>query len=249
MVWEGDRYCDPSCATALTCESLSVSQRVIAPEDLPVILTLTTTKDGQYIMEEDIKEINYGADLNSASLTDGNLTTTWTIPAGTAVGEYHAWADIVWGSVEGNVHAGCTDYDECTSGSERCQLAIAIQGAPPEAECWDECNNNEECPLDFECINSRCANAECPEEQDCICPVEPPTTGLSDNTVKAALLALLLIILGMWGFKNQEMVGVIIDKGLGVWPLPIVLDRVRYGKKERFERDALKDVESNRNKR
>jgi len=42
-------------------------------------------------------------------------------------------------------------------------------------ECWDQCDNDGQCPSSLECVSSRCANPDCPEEEDCLCPQPTPT--------------------------------------------------------------------------
>jgi hypothetical protein len=76
--------------------------------------------------------------------------------------------------------------------SEACTLEFAISSPPPEPECYQTCDlNNDLCPKSLTCQevdgNPICVNSDCPEEEDCLCPGEPtPTPTPTPTTTPAA---------------------------------------------------------------
>jgi len=103
----------------LTCDNLTATPTTLTTTGGEVTLTARATAQNVTI-----SNYNYGADLNESSLEDGATTSTWTIPAGTASGEYHAWVSVNGGSL---TNIGCTGRDTCSQGGERCQVTVRVQ--------------------------------------------------------------------------------------------------------------------------
>jgi len=122
-----------------SCDSLLASPSVLTTDGGDITLTTEATATNVTIIDYD-----YGADINGEVITDGSSTSTWTIPASTDSGEYHAWVSV---AASGLSAAGCSGVDDCTTGDEECQVTINVQDeAVPDFDAEKEasvsCINN-----------------------------------------------------------------------------------------------------------
>jgi len=130
-MWQTSDACKSSFSISggLTCDSLTASPTTLTTAGGEVTLTARATAQNVTI-----SNYNYGSDLNESSLEDGGTTSTWTIPAGTASGEYHAWVSVNGGSL---TNIGCTGRDTCSQGGERCQVTVTVQSQAENLICQD----------------------------------------------------------------------------------------------------------------
>ena len=76
-----------------------------------------------------------------------------------------------------------------------------VPTATPLPECWDTCDDDDDCPSSLSCENGRCANPVCPTMSNCVCPQptdEPVATPTRIELPEAGVSfpAQILIILG-----------------------------------------------------
>jgi hypothetical protein len=130
--WKTSNACQgtedaPPVESEVACSSLSANPESVTNEGGTVTLTTTASATNTTISNYD-----YDADIGASSLTDGNTTTTWTIPSGTSAGTYHAW--VLVSGADGST-SGCSAYDDCTTGGTGCRVELEVTELPESMNC------------------------------------------------------------------------------------------------------------------
>ncbi len=223
----------------------------IQDEDLPYF-DAEKTSSVECINNNTAAEITYQITVSNISDVSGTVYSV--------VDTYDERFESSWvGSIsptpdshEGNVITWDNDGEGWTLGAGE-SLPVFSYVVTVPSDYFGEYINGEFVPYEYEnfaVVRTENEDFELETTVEIECPTSPsptpsPGTGIFDTATNAGVLAVLLITAGFVILRIQQPdVKFLVKKGLRIWPIKIIAEKVVFDlKKEKFEKKALDDVD------